>query len=149
MQVLKQAEEHLLFATKERSYYRAISDTSKREVQSHFHTGEFCPPPPHSHREPCSLDCLVHYSFDMVQQVHFPSDPLQPGPIYFLTPRKCAIFGMCCEALPRQINYLIDEASAVGKGVNNIVNMLHHFFEEHGLGEAHVHLHADNLCGTK
>jgi len=36
-------------------------------------------------------------------QVHYPSDPLQPGPIYFLTPRKCAIFGVCCEAIPRQV----------------------------------------------
>lgn len=25
----------------------------------------------------------VHYSFDMAQQVHILSNPLQPGPIYF------------------------------------------------------------------
>ena len=98
-------------------------------------------------REPCSFESLVHYSFDMAQQVHYPSDPLQPGPIYFLTPRKCAIFGVCCEAIPRQINYLIDEASNTGKGPNSIVSMLHHFFKEYGLGEAHVHLHADNCVG--
>ena len=36
------------------------------------------------------------------QQVHYPCDPQQPGPIYFLTPRKCAIFGVGCEAIPRQ-----------------------------------------------
>ena len=36
-------------------------------------------------------------------QVHYPSDPLQPGPVYFLTPRKCAIFGVACEGLPRQV----------------------------------------------
>ena len=35
----------------------------------------------------------------MAQQIHYPSDPLQPGPIYFLTPWKCAIFGTCGEAL--------------------------------------------------
>ena len=28
-----------------------------------------------------------------VLQVHYPSDPMQPGPVYFLTPQKCAIFG--------------------------------------------------------
>ena len=83
----------------------------------------------------------------MAQQVHYPSDPLQPGPIYFLTPRKCGIFGVCCEALPRQINYLIDEACDTGKGANTIVSMLHHFFQEHGLGEVDVHLHADNCVG--
>jgi hypothetical protein len=60
---------------------------------------------------------MYHYSFDFAQQVHFPSNPLQPGPIYLLTPRKCGIFGVCCEAAPRQVNYLIDEAFDVGKGL--------------------------------
>ena len=27
-------------------------------------------------------------------------DPMQPGPVYFLIPRKCATFGVCCEAIP-------------------------------------------------
>ena len=108
---------------------------------------KFSPPPPFSSLQPCSNQMTMHYSFDMAQQVHYPSDPLQPGPIYFLTPRKCALFGVCCEAIPRQINYLIDEAMDVGKGSNAIVSMLHHFFETHGLGEVHVHLHADNCVG--
>ena len=107
----------------------------------------FTPPPPSSRHEPCSFDDNVHYSFDMAQQVHYPSAPLQPGPIYFLTPRKCGIFGVCCEAVARQINYLIDEASDTGKGSNTIVSMLHHFFQVHGLGETNVHLHADNCVG--
>ena len=63
-----------------------------------------------------------------------------------MTPRKCAIFGVCCESLPRQVNHLIDEAVDMGKGSNAIGSMLHHFFEHHGLGEKMVHLHADN-CG--
>ena len=98
-------------------------------IRQAFHIADtFSPPPPFSRSEPCSHDILAHYAFDMAQQVHYPSDPLQPGPIYFLTPRKCAIFGMCCESIPRQINYLIDEASDTGKGSNTIVSMLHHFF---------------------
>lgn len=36
-------------------------------------------------------------------QVHLPSDPIQPGPIYFKTPRKCRIFGVMCEGAPRQV----------------------------------------------
>ena len=83
----------------------------------------------------------------MAQQVHYPSNPLQPGPIYFLTPHKCGIFGVCCEAIPRQINDLIDEANDTGKGANTNVSMLHHFFQVHGLGENSVHLHADNCVG--
>ena len=84
----------------------------------------------------------------MAQQVFYPNDPQQLGPMYFLTPQKCAIFGVCCEAIPCQVNYLIDEAVDMGKGANAVVSMLHHFFEVHGLGEknVHLHLHADN-CG--
>ena len=82
----------------------------------------------------------------MAQQVFYPNDPLQPGPMYFLTPCKCAIFGVCAKSIPRQVNYLIDEAVDMEKGVNAIVSMLNQFFAHHGLGEKNVHLHADN-CG--
>ena len=80
----------------------------------------------------------------MAQQVHY---PLQPGPMYFLTPRKCGIFGVCNEAFPREINYLIEEAVDTGKGANNIISKLHHLFAVHGLGEKDVYLHADNCAG--
>ena len=137
-----------MLATKERSYYQSVCDISKAQVRAQFTAGNtFSPPPPFSSPEPCSLLKKVHYSFDMAQQVHYPANPLQPGPIYFLTPRKCALFGVCCEALPRQITYLIDEASDTGKGANSIASFLHHFFKVHGLGECEVHLHADNCVG--
>ena len=137
-----------MLATKERSYYQTVCDHSKRQVRVHFTEGDqFSPPPAFSSLEPCSLQSTMHYSFDMAQQVHYPSNPLQPGPIYFLTPRKCALFGVCCEALPRQITYLIDEASDTGKGSNTIVSLLHHFLKVHSLGECDVHLHADNCVG--
>ena len=109
--------------------------------------GSFTPSPPACWLDLCSSDMVAHYSFDMAQQVHYPSDPFQPGPMYFLTPRKCAIFGVCCEALPRQVNYLIDEASDTGKGANTIVSLLHHFFQEHGLGEIFCSPTADNCVG--
>ena len=35
----------------------------------------------------------------------------------------------------------------MGKGANAIISMLHHFFDVHGFGERHVHLHADNCVG--
>ena len=76
-------------------------------------------------------------------QVHIPSNPLQPGPIYFLTPRKVALLGICCEAIPHQINFIIDD---VGKGANAVVRMLDYFYC-HGLGETTVTLHADNCTG--
>ena len=46
-----------------------------------------------------------------------------------------------------QINYLIDEANATGKGANTVISLLHHFFEHHAVGETSVHLHADNCTG--
>uniref|UniRef100_A0A1X7TU11 DUF7869 domain-containing protein n=1 Tax=Amphimedon queenslandica TaxID=400682 RepID=A0A1X7TU11_AMPQE len=90
---------------------------------------------------------MAHYSCDYAQQVHFPSNPLQPGPIYFLTPRKCGIFGVCCEAIPQQVNFLVDEAFLTGKGANAVIIMLHYYLEHHGVHSAIVHFNADNCAG--
>ena len=54
------------------------------------------------------------------------------------------MFGVNCEALPRQVKFLTDEAGECGKGANN-VNRLH-FLETHGLGEV-AFIHADNCTG--
>ena len=109
--------------------------------------GNFVPPPPNGIISPASNSIMAHYCFDFVQQVHYPSNPLQPGPIYFLTPRKAAIFGVCSEAIPRQVNFVVDEASDTGKGANTVVSMLDFFFSHYGLGETTASLHADNCCG--
>ena len=82
----------------------------------------------------CSIDTTIHYSFDFAQLIHILSNPMQPRPIYFKTPRKCGIFGVVCEAIPRQVNYLIDEASDIGKGANTTVSFVHHYLHDHGLG---------------
>ena len=76
-------------------------------------------------------------------------DPLQPGPNYFLTPRKCTVFGVACEALPCQINFLTDEAEDCGKGANVMISWLGYFFSHHGFGERDVFLHADNYTWPK
>ncbi|XP_065884511.1 uncharacterized protein [Dysidea avara] len=143
-QTIKQAERHLKLVKEERAKYRGACEKSATTLEKLFSAG---PPPPDACVPPKSHKGTIHYSFDMAQQVHYPCDPFQPGPIYFLTPRKCAIFGVCCEAIPRQINYLIDEASNVGKGGNIIISMLHHFLAHHSLGETSVHFHADNCTG--
>ena len=138
----------MLLVTQERSIYKHELEECKSLVQGHFTAGGvFVPPPPHGMIAPASNAISAHYSFDFAQQVHYPSNPLQPGPIYFLTPRKVAIFGVCCEAIPRQVNFLIDETSDTGKGANTVVSLLDYFFCHHGLGEATASLHADNCCG--
>ena len=99
-------------------------------------------------REACSLDAKIHYPFDYAQQVHIPSNPFQPGPIYFKTPRECGIFGVICEGLPRQVNFVTDKASSTSKGANPTIGYVHHYFKKHGLGETDGHLNADN-CARK
>ena len=58
------------------------------------------------------------------------------------------MFGVNCEAIPRQVNFLTDESGEAGRGANAVISHLHFFFEEHGLGEKSVHLHAE-LYRTK
>ena len=135
-------QEHLNRVHAERELYRRAC----HEAKSNFETLEAEIDLDERH-EVCSRNTTIHYSFDFAQQIHIPSNPMQPGPIYFKTPRKCGIFGVMCEAIPRQVNYLIDEASDVGKGANTTISYLHHYFEIHGLGETRAHLHADNCSG--
>ena len=124
----------------ERSVYQGALEKAKLSVVPYFSKDvTFSPPPPPASNKLCPLQ-FWHGAAG-------PNNPLQPGPVYFLTPRKYAIFGVCHEAIPRQINYLIDEAVDMGKGSNAIVSMLHHFFAHHGLGKEKVHLHADNCSG--
>ena len=41
---------------------------------------------------PCLRDVVMHYSFDMGQQIMYPCNPLQPGPIYLMVPQKWNIW---------------------------------------------------------
>jgi len=135
-------QEHLNCIHRERVFYRNTCGELKSNFERFEETIEL-----DEQHDACSLNTTIHYSFDFAQQVHIPSNPMQPGPIYFTTPRKCGIFGVMCEALPRQVNYLIDKASDVGKGANTAISNVHHYFQNHGLGEMRVHLHADNCAG--
>ena len=104
----------------------------------------FSPPPVESTLPLCCNNITVHYRFDFAQQVHYPAYPFQPVLIYFLTPRKCGVFSICCESIPCQMMYLVDDGVYTGKGANIIISYLHYFFATHGLGEKVVHLHANN-----
>lgn len=89
----------------------------------------------------------MHYSWDFAQQLQYPYEDHQVGPIYFKSPRVAQLFGICCEAIPKQINYLIDEAGFPGKGADTVISLLDHFFDNYGLGEEHALLTADNCIG--
>lgn len=133
-------EQHLDIVQKERSLYNSMVHDARQTCQDNA-IAELVP------SAPCSRNLTMHYSFDYAQQVHLPSNPLQPGPIYFLVPRKYGLFGVCCEAIPRQVNFLIDEAHLISKGSNAVVSFLHFFFSNYGIGETDVHLHCDNCSG--
>ena len=137
---LHSQEEHLRVVQAERSLYNTMTADARATCRDQHLA---CLQP----STPCSRSMSMHYSFDYAQQVHLPSNPQQPGPIYFLIPRKCAIFGICCEGIPRQVNFLIDEAHLISKGANAVVSYLHYFFQNFGLGETDVHLHCDNCSG--
>lgn len=128
---------HLELVAKERKYYRDIVKESKKT----FADKEPCEP------NSSSLKTSVHYSFDMAQQVHIPSNPLQPGPIYFLVPFKIGIFGVMCETVNKQVNYLIPESVSTTKGSNLIVSLFHHQLENYSFGEETMFIHADNCVG--
>ena len=137
---LKKQQAHLDLVFMECTFYQNMVKDAKAA-----YTSAGCPPlGPHP---PCSNDFPVHLSFDYAQQVHLPSFPMQPGPLYFLVPRKVGIFGVCMEGIPRQVNYLIDESHCSSKGSNDVISYLHHYFENYGLGEKEVHLHCDNCSG--
>ena len=55
-------------------------------------------------------------------------------------------FGICCEGLPRQINYLLGPTSNTGKGANTMSDAPS-LLAVHGLGETAVYLHGDNCIG--
>lgn len=126
--ILLAAEQHLKCAKLQRAYYQKQVQKSKEGVKN-------------------GTLASLSYSFDHAQQVHYPSNPQQPGPIYFKVPRKCGIFGVCDEGTSSQVNYLIDEAQSCGKGANSIVSMVHHFLQNFAHGANNILLHADNCVG--
>ena len=136
LEALEKAREHLLSATKERTHYRQCIEISRQSYSALLKA-----------EEQQSKPDTMHYSWDFAQQVHYPYEDHQVGPIYFKTPRTAQLFGICCEALPRQVNYLIDEGDFPSKGADTVISMLHHFFTCYGLGERHLMLTSDNCTG--
>ena len=142
-EAVKAQEHHLRLASGERDFYKTCCKESKDSLTEELSSIDF-----ENEREPCSYTGTVHHLYDYAQQLHYPANPYQPGPIYFKTPRKCALFAVCCEGIPRQVNYLIDENVLTGKGANATISYVHHFFTRHGLGETEAQIHADN-CSSQ
>ena len=137
MKRLQKQHGHLQAVAEERNLYREMVKDAKIMARERKL----------GRKEACTLNGTMHYSFDYTQQVHFPNDRMQPGPMYFLCPRKCGIYGVNCEGTSQQVNYLIDEGQTVSKGSNSVISFLDDLFLHYGLGETHVQLHCDNAAG--
>ncbi|KAH3836839.1 hypothetical protein DPMN_110215 [Dreissena polymorpha] len=60
------------------------------------------------------------------------------GPIFFRSPRKIEVFGVCSEGTEKQVFYIADEGRSPGKGANTVVSYLHHYFQCYGAGLHHT-----------
>nr|XP_054760240.1 uncharacterized protein LOC129266415 [Lytechinus pictus] len=139
LEQLQHHQQHLDEVLVERTKYREETAAAKESIAGEG--GDLGRHPPNSRQG------KMHYSFDYAQQVHYPANPQQPGPTYFLSTRKCGIFGVNCEGIPKQVNFLIDEGMALSKGSIAVISYLHFFFNNFGLGEKEVSLHCDNCSG--
>ena len=88
-EILKDNQDHINSAQREREFYRNSCTNSQKTLDN---IGGYAILN-RTNRNVCSLKATIHYSFDFAQQVHIPSKPMQPGAIYFKTPRKCGL--MC------------------------------------------------------
>ena len=137
VKVTSEFSSHLEEAQKERDFYITSMKKAESTLKSH---------------KKGTLS-YAHYTFDFAQCVHIPHHARQVGPLYFKTPRKIQIFGICCDSNKKQHNYLIDEDCCIGTngtkthGPNSVISMLDHYFANHGLNETTCHLHCDNCVG--
>ncbi len=83
----------------------------------------------------------------MLLQVFLPSHPLQPGSVYFKVPFSVGIFGVMCDTVGRQVNYLLPESIDLSKGSNTVVNLLYDNFNQGFEKIRSLSLHADNCIG--
>jgi hypothetical protein len=139
-QIYKEALAHLRLAQQERTFYRARTKIARRHHEKLSSDAKKRP----GGIKANSRNMVSHYSWDFAQQLLYPFENQQVGPIYFKTPRRAQLFGVCNEGIPHQINYLIDEADFPGKNANTVISLLDHFFVHYGLGEKTAYLTSDN-----
>lgn len=139
--IYKQALDHLNHVKKERLYYKSYAHESVLDYEKMKNVVTS------SVKAVNSIDMVMSYSWDFAQQIQYPFEEQQVGPIFFKTPRKAQLFGVCCEGSQEQVNYLIDESDFTEKNSNTVISLLDHFFDHYSLGETTAYLTADNCVG--
>ena len=122
-------DEHLAAAACERQHYNKIIENCKNDLTS------------------------THICYDWAQSVSAPYSPQQVGSIYFKTPFKINIFGICTktnEGKNYQLNYTIGEdelPEGTSKGANTTLNMVFDFLKKTQHVEKDLYVTCDNCPG--
>lgn len=138
-QAVEEFMAHIKAAQTERDAYRAAIQLAKDELVQ-FEVEN-------------SVVNYIHLTFDFAQNLQLPYHHRQVGPIYFKSPLKVNLFGICNEAASVQVNYLFHEGQSIGPdgssshSSNSVVSMLDHFLEVYTGKEQLLHFHADNCVG--
>src|ERR1043165_7217534 len=139
---------HLSRAKEERNYYnnniiRAVEDgkrnPNKTKTQISFK----------------SFEGSAHITYDWAQNVHVPYSPQQVRSLFFKSPRKVHLFGVCNTGnFPHteQTNYVINEGEMPddgkqGKGVNCTISLVWHAIQKYNRGEKKLIITCDNCVG--
>ena len=123
-------EEHIAAASHERQHYNKTIEKCKNDPTS------------------------VHICYDWAQSVSAPYSPQQVGSIYFKSPFKIHIFGICTkndQGENYQLNYTIGEdelPEGTSKGANTTLNMVFDFLKKiHCNSVKNLYVTCDNCSG--
>ncbi|PKC73669.1 hypothetical protein RhiirA1_437444 [Rhizophagus irregularis] len=102
-----------------------------------------------------SFEESAHITYDWAQNVHVPYSSQQVGSLFFKSPRKVHLFGVCNTGnFPHteQTNYVIDEGEMpddgkLGKGVNCTISLVWHAIKKYNCGEKKLIITCDNCVG--
>ncbi|RUP48378.1 hypothetical protein BC936DRAFT_144652 [Jimgerdemannia flammicorona] len=117
--------EHIQHAKDERIQYKSDILTAKQSIQALGSLNNIAP-----NTTANTINLILHFSFDYVQCIQIPHLVQQEGDIYFKTPIKVQVFGVCNDAIPQQVIFLNEEKYFVGKGPNAI----HFYLANYGYG---------------
>jgi len=115
-----QQQHHLTLVQEERSIYNSMVNDAKLTVAAAGIETL-------AHNEPCSNDLHCITALTLPSRCTFLVLHCSLDQCILLATRKCGILGVCCEALPQQVNYLSDEGMCTSKGSNAVISNLPHF----------------------
>ncbi|RUO96303.1 hypothetical protein BC936DRAFT_142229 [Jimgerdemannia flammicorona] len=134
--------EHIQYAKDERIQYKSDILIVKQSIQALGSLNNIAP-----NTTANTTNLILHFSFDYAQYVQIPHLVQQEVNIYFKTPIKVQVFGVCNDAIPQQVIFLNEEKYFVGKGSDAVISQIHFYLANYGYGAQEIILHTDNCSG--